>query len=184
MINTFIDKYLFTNNLKYAHNNFYLGNIPFVFFPTNFLIELVASDKPEISKSIYEMVKKDARDHFFESVGVENVDGRKQLDFFVNFFTGSGWGKISVVDFSKESKRAIIVVDNSPFVEALKGKCTHHVDTFFAGMIAGAMSKIIGEDMDCVEVECAVAGAEHCKFIIKPKTEFDFSNPIVSAQLR
>jgi predicted hydrocarbon binding protein len=50
-------------------------------------------------------------------------------------------------------------------------------------MLAGLFSKIFNEDIDCVEVDCAALSGDKCKFIIKPKTEFDFSNLIVQQQL-
>jgi len=82
-----------------------------------------------------------------------------------------------------ESKRAIIVLDNSPFASKLKGKTQLSADVFLRGILAGIFSKIFGEDIDCVEAECAALIGERCKFIIKPKTEFDFTNKIVQDQL-
>ena len=85
--------------------------------------------------------------------------------------------------FNIEGKKAIVVVDNSPFAFALKGKLSFPVDVFLRGTLAGIFSKLFEEDIDCVEVECAALTSERCKFILKPKTEFDFANAIVGQQL-
>ena len=51
------------------------------------------------------------------------------------------------------------------------------------GTLAGLFSAIFKEEIDCVEVECGALSNERCKFIIKPKIEFDFTNASVQQQL-
>jgi predicted hydrocarbon binding protein len=183
MLNSFFDKYIFTGTLKYTHSNFFLVDVPFVIAPTNILMGIASEDDFEFQKKIYLEIKKGTRDYFLQKVTDLGIDKQRQLKFVEEFFIGSGWGDIQVVDLNNESKRAIIVVDNSPFVAALKGKTKIECDVFIRGVFAGLFSRIFDTAIECVEVECAALNAERCKFIVKPKSEFDFSNETVQRQL-
>jgi len=183
LLNSFFDKYIFTGTLKYTHSNFFLVDVPFVIAPTNILIGLSSDDNSEFQKKIYSEVKKGTADYFLQKIVELGIDNQRQLKFVQDFFIGSGWGNIQVIDLNYDSKRAIVVVENSPFSFSLKGKTKVECDVFIRGVFAGLFSKIFNTDIDCVEVECFVLNAERCKFIVKPKSEFDFSNEIVQRQL-
>ncbi len=184
MLNQFYDKFLFTNTLKYQHNNFYLLNMPFLMMPIEIAAAISAVTDTEFQKKVYTAIKQHTKENltqqFSISVGLEK---KKELDLFKDFFTASGWGNIQTIDLELEAKRAIILVENSPFAAALKGKQPTPADTILRGVLAGIFSKIFGEDIDCVETECMAQNNERCKFIIKPKLEFDFANQVVQQQL-
>lgn len=184
MLNSFFDKFIFTSTLKYNHANFYLLDIPFLITPVETLIGLCAVQDIEFQKKIYESVKKSTAENLMKEFGT-NFGGekKKQIDLVETFFSASGWGQIQAIDLQPETKRAIIVLDNSPFVSKLKGKTQLSADVFLRGTLAGMFSKIFEDNIDCVEAECAALSGEKCKFIIKPKTEFDFANKIVQDQL-
>ncbi|HPM85769.1 MAG TPA: 4-vinyl reductase [archaeon] len=184
MLNSFFDKFIFTSTLKYTHNNFYLIDIPFFIAPTETLTSICEVQDNEFHKKIYESVKKSTLENLMKEFGANiGSEKKKQLDFFQNFFTASGWGKIQLIDLQPEGKKAIIILENSPFASKLKGKTQLPADVFLRGTFAGIFSKIFEENIDCVESECAALNGEKCKFIIKPKTEFDFANKIVQDQL-
>ncbi|MFA6268239.1 MAG: 4-vinyl reductase [archaeon] len=184
MLNSFFDKFIFTSTLKYTHNNFYLLDIPFVIAPIESLVGLAGVQDNEFLKRIYTEVKKSTNEKLMKDFGTNfGIEQKKELDLVETFFTASGWGQIQNIDVEADGKRAIIVLDNSPFAAELKGKTQVAADTFLRGALAGIFCKIFNEDIDCVEVECAALNFERCKFIIKPKTEFDFTNKIVQDQL-
>jgi predicted hydrocarbon binding protein len=183
MLNQFFDKYIFTNTLKYTHNNFYLVNVPFVVSPVDIFISLLKSSDQDLHKKIYLAVKEDTHSTFLKRFAELGISEEKEIDFVRAFFIASGWGAIQIIDNDKESKRAIIVLDNSPFASFLVGKVDLPVDTFLKGVLAGLFSKIYKVDIDCVESECVALGAKSCKFILKPKIEFDLSKKIVQDQL-
>ncbi len=184
LLNTFYDKFLFTNTLKYQHNNFYLLNMPFLMMPVDVIAALLEISDTEFQKKIYTAIKMHTKENLLQQFSLTlGVDKKKELDLLKDYFTASGWGNLQTIDLEFETKRAIILVENSPFAAALKGKSASPVDTFLRGVLAGLFSKIFNEDIDCVEVECLAQNSERCKFIIKPKTEFDFTNAIVQQQL-
>jgi predicted hydrocarbon binding protein len=183
MLNAFFDKFIFTNNLKYTHYNFYLLNIPFLISPIESLIGIASVSDSDFQKRIYSAIKVSTRDALFKDLSLSFSDKQKELEFIENFFSASGWGSLQAIDVQFDSKRAIIVVENSPFASALKGKATIPVDSFLRGTFAGVFSKLFEEEIDCVEVECAALSHERCKFVVKPKSEFDFTNIVVQQQL-
>ena len=183
MLNQFFDKYIFTNTLKYTHNNFYLVNVPFVIAPIDIFLSILKISDLDLHKKMYLAVKEDTKSNFLKRFSELGIDESKELDFVRAFFIASGWGMLQIIDHDKETKRAIVVLDNSPFATELKGKTDIPVDTFLKGVLAGLFSEIYKNDVDCIEAECFALGSKNCKFIIKPKTEFDLSKKIVQDQL-
>lgn len=184
MLNQFFDKFIFTSSIKYTHNNFYVVNIPFFIAPIEVLTGMAEVQDTEFQKKIYALVKKSVRERLLPQFSFNfGLEKKKELEIVREFFTASGWGNIQIIDLEMDAKRAIIIIENSPFVNALKGKTALPADTFTRGVLAGMFSKAFEEDIDCVESECAAQNSERCKFIIKPKTEFDFGNIVVQQQL-
>jgi len=183
MLNSFFDKFIFTNTLHYTHNNFYLLNTPFAIVPVEILTGLTENLGKEEQKKVYESIKKSTKEKFVTGFAKSfGSDSKKEFEVTKDFFIASGWGKIDVIDFQMESKRTIIVLENSPFAQNQKEK-NKSADVLARAVFAGLFSSIFSEDIDCVETECAAQNKERCKFVIKPKTEFDFSNPVVQEQL-
>lgn len=184
MLNTFYDKFIFTGTLHFAHGNFTLLNMPFLMAPVEALKGIAAIQDNETSKKIYEAIKKTSKESLIQQFSFNfGLEKKKELDLVIEYFAASGWGMIQVIDMQLEAKRAILVLENSPFAAELKGKTQTPADTILRGILAGAFSKIFEEDIDCVEAECCALNSERCKFIIKPKIEFDFTNKIVQDQL-
>lgn len=183
MLNQFLDKYIFTNTLTYKQNNFHLVNIPFLIFPVDLLVELIKESDIGKRKEIYYKIKESSANYFLPKFDEIKLDGKKQLDFVKTFFIASGWGSINLIDVDFEGKKAIIIVENSPFVKQLKGKVDFEVDLILRGVFASLFSEIFKENIECVESECGAVNGEKCKFIIKPASEFDFNNKVVRNQL-
>lgn len=174
-----------TGNLHYLHNNLYLMNIPFFMAPIEALTGIIGVSDIEFHKKIYSEVKKSTKEQMLPQFGLYfgTTDKKKEIDFIIEYLISSGWGNLQIIDLEMEAKRAIIILENSPFAAALKGKISLPADTFIRGMLAGLFSKVLEEDIDCVEAECAAQNSERCKFVLKPKTEFDFGNAPVQQQL-
>ena len=184
MLNSFFDKYIFTNNLKYRNNNFFLMNIPFAIVPVEVLVSIAMQNDAEVKRALYQSIKENTRKNLVRQFQLEfGTDKKKAIQLFETFFTAAGWGKIQSIDTNFETKRAILTVENSPVALALKGKVSYPVDIMLRSVFAGIFSEVFGENMDCVESECAAISGDRCKFIIKAEDEFDISKKIVRDQL-
>jgi predicted hydrocarbon binding protein len=184
MLNSFFDKYIFTNTLKYRNNNFFLLNIPFSIIPTEIIVAISSQNDIEFNRKIYFSIKENTRKNMVKQFQLDfGLDRKKSLIVFENFFSASGWGKIQTIDINFENKRAIIIVENSPIATSLKGKVSFPVDIILRAIFAGIFSEAFQENVDCVESECVAVSGERCKFIIKPEHNFDLSKKIVRDQL-
>jgi len=152
--------------------------------PIETLTGICSVQDQDFLKKLYLAVKKSTIQglipQFETNLGMEK---QKETKLIEEFFSFSGWGNLQVIDMQTEAKRAIVVVDNSPFATALRGKTQYPSDTIMRGTLAGLFSAVFKEEIDCVEVECAAQNSERCKFIIKPKVEFEFTNILVQQQL-
>ena len=184
MLNSFLDKFIFTSALKYRHNNFFLVNMPFVILPIDMITEIAKKENKDLNLDLYysvkEGIKKRLKTDFEKDFGVR---GEKGLEFMETFFTASGWGKLERNDLDFEKKYAIVNVTNSPVANECP-KCELPVDTFLRGVIAGIFSIYFDTDVDCVEIKCSAQNQKSCEFIVKPLHEFNFENKITRMQLR
>ncbi|MBN2067734.1 MAG: hypothetical protein JW744_04665, partial [Candidatus Diapherotrites archaeon] len=129
MLNSFYDKFIFTNALKYKDNNFFLMNLPFFICPNDLLVGLLESNDPEFEKSFYSHVKNSARNNLGPVFGTDfGFKGEKLVGFMERFFAASGWGLIKNVDLDFAGSRAIVKVSNSPFARQLKRGSAMPVD--------------------------------------------------------
>jgi predicted hydrocarbon binding protein len=184
MLNQFLDKYIFTNTLTYKQNNFSLVNIPFVIFPTDLLFSLISDNDINKRKDLYYKIKESSIKYFMPKFKELRMDGKKQIDFVKTLFIASGWGSIQFIDLDAEGKKAIVIIENSPFATTLKGKVDFPVDIIPRAILASLLEVVFLSEIDCVESECKAVNGEKCKLILKPTSEFDFNSAIVREQLR
>ena len=71
MLNSFLDKFVVTNNLKYKNNNFYLIDTQFLMVPTEILVSITAKASPEEAKKIYYAVKQATQEKLMEKMEEE-----------------------------------------------------------------------------------------------------------------
>ena len=184
MLNNFYDKFIFTNGLKYRHNNFFLVNLPFLICPSQILAGLLETNDVEFQKRLYCSVKESVASRFAPPIGTEfGFHGEKLANFLESYFVASGWGLIQNVDLDLDARKAIVKVSNNPFAKMLSKKCSMPVDHILRGIIAGIFSFIFKEPVDCVETHCFALGEQDCEFIVKRQNEFDISDKRVQQQL-
>ncbi len=111
---------------------------------------------------------------------VEQEYGRPMRSMNVNFvletwwwpLTAAGWGNWRV-DLERV-KQGYIMVDlyQSAVAFSLEriGKPVCHL---YAGMLGGAMSVMVGNDLSCIEIQCYAMGEDHCRFLIGSEDRVD-----------
>jgi len=184
MLNTFYDRFIFTNSLQYKHYNFFLSGVPFVIAPSAMLFGLARTVSQEFHKQLYYAVKSGVREELLKQFGREfRLNREKLIDFAQAYFTASGWGLFESQDINYAQKRAIVRVQNAPFSQFFSARAKHPVDSFLRAIIAAIFCMVFDENVDCVETACSAIGANYCSFVVKPLHDFDFSNKEVRAQL-
>ncbi len=183
MLNTFYDKFIFTNSLQYRHNNFFLVNLPFVMLPVDVLSVIAVKEDKGLNLSLYRSAKEAIIQDVHKSFRLDfGVEGEKGLEFMESYFMASGWGQLQRTDINYEHARCLISVSNSPVAQACKG-AKAPVDTLLRGFLAGIFSVYFRRSVECIEVKCSALGEAHCDFVVKPLEEFDFSNHLTASQL-
>lgn len=182
MLNTFLDKFVFTNGLRYTHYNFYLLNLGFALVPMDVLVGIAAVSNPLVNQQLYAAVKKNVRDSFLQSFQL-GATPDKSVVFVEDFLTAAGFGLVKHADLDWVHKRAIIVVNDNPVARSLQGKALKPVDAVLRGFLAGAFSHLFQSDVDCIEKSCMALGSQACEFVIQPQSHFDFSKPEPREQL-
>ncbi len=184
MLNSFYDRFIFTNGLHYKNSNFFLVNLPFLICPTELLSGMLNTDNPAFERHVYYNVKQSVRERLVSQFGLEfGFKGEKMVNFLEQYFVASGWGNIKNVDLDFQRKKAIVRVLNNPLTGRLRGKVKTPSDHIVRGILAGLFSKVFQSNVECVETHCIALGEKDCEFIIKKQHEFDVSDKRVQAQL-
>ncbi|MEM1347219.1 MAG: V4R domain-containing protein [Myxococcota bacterium] len=86
--------------------------------------------------------------------------------------TAAGWGSWRV-DLSRV-RQGYIMVDlfESAVAKSLEqvGKPMCHL---YAGMLAGSMSHLVGNQLSCIEIQCYAMGEDNCRFLIGSESRVD-----------
>ncbi len=184
MINSYYDKFIFTNSLSFRNNNFFLIDIPFVMMPNELIVGLLSHSDSAFNKKIYYSVREAVVKELVKDFRIDfKADGLKAIEVIEQYFSASGWGSIENVQVDKEKFRAIIHVSNNPFASRLFGKSKEPVDHLFRGIFAGLFSVAFEKKMECVELHCVARGEQDCEFVIKEQCDFDVSKKEVQNQL-
>lgn len=182
MLNKFYDRFIFSNTLRFRHNNFFLVDIPFLIMPNDIIAGVLCNEDAEFSRLLYwhvkDSVQKNLCKRFDVGFGLKNGNLVRFIEDFISY---SGWGKLQTMDLDFKKKRAIIHLRDNPFAVNHSKKPIDHV---MRGILAGFFSGLFNEEMDCVETKCCSCGKENCEFILKKAKDFDFSNQEVRRQLR
>jgi hypothetical protein len=182
VLNNFLDRFIFTSQLKFKDFNFYLMDIPFVIVPVDVLLGLGMMDNPDINKAIYYGFKQSSTKNLMPKFKVD-ADKHKFLDLAQNFFAASGWGVCKNLEIDETNHRALITLSFSPLARELQGKVKHPADHYFRGVIAAMFSIYFGVEVEALESNCRANSQTDCTFVIKPLPEFDFSKEETQRQL-
>jgi len=183
MLNNYYDKFIFTGQIKFKDSNFFLIDIPILILPAELLADLLFYSSHEQGKQIYSSVKKSVKAFLPALQAKPKYKGISLVNFVFDFFSSSGFGKLNLVNFDEEKKRAIILVSSSPFSSFFKNKSKKPIDHILRGVIAGAFSYAFEKDFDCVETKCVSMSSSRCEFIVNSNSEFDFSKKNTQNQI-
>ncbi len=185
MLNSFYDKFIFTNGLKFKNFNFSLSKIPMVFVPVDLLKGMFVDNSDNENIALYYSLKnsfiKNFSKRFDETFFTQ---GKRTLKLLRDLFQYSGFGKITVINFDEKNLRAIIALEYSPFAVGIKKRKGHKVDHFIRAVLAASFCEAFGKDFECVEKKCMAEGEPNCEFIVKRKEEFSKDSEISKKQLR
>ena len=185
MLNRFLDKYVYTNNLVFKDYNFFLADVPFVIMPVDLLVAIAGKWDFELHQELYDQVKKSVWKSLIPKFNLDSKASQERiLNFTEVFFTAGGWGQINQVQVDTPNTRAVISVSRSPIALSLQHKVEDPCDHFMRGILAGIFSHAFNQEVDCVETRCVAQGNSNCEFILQKAGTLDFSKKEVREQLK
>ena len=182
MLNRFFDKFIFTNNLKFVHNNFYMANEPFIVCPLSLATSLMTSKDEEFCRKVYYTIKEHVKDQIKKNSQIEFKSKDEMMNFWLEYLSYSGWGQLHLVNINYKEKQAIVGLVDNPFTVIIKNP-TENADHLMRAMLAAIFSNVLEDNIDCVETKCALNNEKECHFILKKEEEFDYSKPESRKQL-
>jgi len=161
MLNPFLDRFIYTNGLKYSKNQFLLLNTPLALIPTDVLCAIASIPDPVQNRVLYYAVKKQVLEQLMPTFTL-STSSELNVKFLAEFFSACGIGLVEIVHFDPAHLRAILVLEQNPIAERLAGKAHAPVDHVLRGIFAGVFSSIFKTDIDCVEHQCMALNHKNC----------------------
>jgi uncharacterized protein len=87
-------------------------------------------------------------------------------------FTTQGWGTWEV-DYEEQANGFLFISIFDSAVARTLGNVGKPVCHLYAGMFAGFFSKLVGQDLGCIEIQCYAMGETYCKFLLGKKDRID-----------
>jgi bacteriochlorophyll 4-vinyl reductase len=91
----------------------------------------------------------------------DELDATQFSDALSDFFVASGWGRLSVAPVGG----AALALDSTDWIEAEPGSAQMPMCFFSSGMLADLLSRVSGEPVAVMEVECRSKGDGMCRFL-------------------
>ena len=170
----FLNQLFLSKQMKFEDGELSIFNQPVVMMPAYTIVEMqkiIENGNKNGTKIIYDAAK---------SAGVKYVSTFKKkfkqkpeklLETCLNILSLGGSGKITVVKFDFEKKRATFHVTKSPWA-MLRGKEKYPVDNFLSGFFAGGCEEIFeSRPIDVKEVSCQAMGKSYCEFVTTGEKE-------------
>jgi len=178
-----VEKLLALRRLKFEKGRVTIFNQLSSIMPSQSFVTMLKELEKHNKENIIYLGGKDAGEKWFQ--GMKKTSKLKVDDveeWGSNIVTLAGWGEAVLKEMQREKAFMVYNLKNSVVAE-LYGKSDHAVDHMFRGLVAGAAKVTFKKDVECVETKCVAKGDSTCEFVIQPRKEFDFSNPIVKKQL-
>lgn len=131
------------------------------------LIDLYRDD-PELERAMYETMKETIREFCANVDSDQEMDPAELLNTLLKLTKLNGFGHIEINDYDNEHREAVFYVRHLPSDDLQEGE-PFKGDTYWAGMLAGGMSYVFQEEVDCLETQCILEGENSCQFVVAPR---------------
>lgn len=139
-------------------------------------------EKKNLENLIYYSAK-DAGKQWFSAMGTKyGIKPKDIMKWGPDLINLGGWGTVKPFKVDLSSSELEFTLLNSTFAKNY-GKSDHPVDHYFRGLLTGAWENATKKAVDGIEVECASTGSKACKFVLKPRENFDLNDPLIKRQL-
>ncbi len=171
----FVTKLLVGGQLKFEKGNLSIFGERVLIIPLELVLILVKESMKDkkLAKSVYESSKQSVI-KFCESIQKRlKISNKEVLEILISLTEMNGYGEITPIKIDYIEKNAVFHLKGLPSI-AFFGNMdnvtdTTTVDVYWCGLVAGGMSFVFSEDIDCLETRCIVSGKETCEVIAGQK---------------
>lgn len=159
---------IFNKKLSFSEGRISFYDQDISVYPLQSIIEymgLIHKDQ-ELTKFTYITAKESILE--YKQNLINSCNQSNKLDWAIQTINLYGLGKVQYND-STSFPAGKITIENSPFVQNLKGKVNSPVDHILRGIVSGVISSIFDTNYDVIELDCSVAGATNCSLAINTK---------------
>jgi predicted hydrocarbon binding protein len=166
MISAFLSKLLTTRQASFTEDGIEIFDLNFNMQPLLSLVKFQneTNDGEKMEKLGY-FISESIISHFKKRFAIEE---KKMTNLWTNLFDISGFGKVQVVDITKE--KTILKLEKNNFAKLFVenyGIQKQPVCHLLAGIFKNFIEKTTGKEVDCKEISCIAMGNRVCTFELK-----------------
>lgn len=187
---TLLNKLLLNREMSLSRDEIRLFENRVGMDPLYFLVNLFDRLERKQPNLLYEL-QKDLGRHWYERVlarGYRKKPLEEQMRRGIDSLSMAGWGLTNFVQVDPARKSAECIVEHSPFASEyleLRGRSKKAVCFTLRGSLAGGWCVMLNDPtIETVETHCIAKGDAHCRFVSKPRKDFDLKDKQVRAQFR
>jgi len=167
----------------------YTDGLPMLYIPRHFMVNVHDGVEAALGRENYRRVLHDAghRSAYYwcqSQAERYNISAFETVEHYLQRLSVRGWGQFHLQKLALDPPQMTIILKNSIYVLAHKGKATHTLCYMFEGFFTGAMHYFMRSDgveahgfesggLICREIECQAMGFECCRFEIEAKTAIE-----------
>jgi hypothetical protein len=170
----FVAKLLMGGQLSFEKGNLSIFGERVLIIPLELILILVREslEDKKLAKYIYESSKQSVISFCNDIQKKLKVSQKETLDILINLTEMNGYGEITPIKVGYKEKVAIYHLKGLPskaFFGKIKVKENTTVDVYWCGLVAGGMSFVFNDDIDCLETRCIISGKDTCEVIAAKK---------------
>jgi len=172
----FVAKLLMSGQLNFEKGNLSIFGERVLIIPLELILILVRESLKDkkLAKYVYESSKQSVIGFCTDIQKRLKVTQKETLDILINLTEMNGYGEITPIKVDYKNKVAIYHLKDLPskaFFGKMKVNKSTTVDVYWCGLVAGGMSFVFSEDIDCIETRCIITGKVSCE-IVAARKEF------------
>ena len=170
----FVTKLLMSGQLKFEKGKLSIFDQRVLIVPLELILILIRESLKDkkLAHYVYESSKESVID-FCKSIQKKlNLSNKDTLDVLLGLTEMNGYGEITPIKIDYDKKLAIFHLKGLPskaFFGKMRVNENTAVDIYWCGLVAGGMSFVFSDDINCLETRCVITGKETCEVVAAKK---------------
>lgn len=178
----FVTKLLMGGQLKFEKGNLSIFDQRVLIVPLELILILVKASMKDkkLSKYVYESSKQSVIGFCKNIEKKLKITKKEVLNILISLTEMNGYGEILPIKIDYDNKIAIFHLKGLPskaFFGKTRVTSNTTVDVYWCGLVAGGISFVFSDDIECIETRCVISGKESCEVIAAEKERLNKDYP-------